>query len=421
MNVRYTKTSIGLMVAIIIVVSTLRNSVNLKSQTLHQGDNRLSTLPPFLPQKNSSKFRPVTSLASRAECVPSPYQPLVWADDSNLVHDYTTETSKYWNITISSRTTTNDDTTVMAVCEFLLKNHANHFAHTLQQLYGCFSYWQDYADKNKNETTQPILLVSHERLQTMNQNPFLSGFLQVMQSQLRLQIMGKRQFLEQNHNQTIVTIGIEGSYLLTHAQEFNRLVQKHYSFPNEDDDKECLAPRISILNRHKPKGRSIINAIPLVDELNKDASLKDYDNTTIAPKVQLEYFEGKSFREQALVFHNTDILIAPHGAQLTGLPLLASSPATCSQLIELFPKEYGIPNFFGSLAIQSGIRYAFVYLSDQSLETEEQAPDLNQRIRARSTNLCPSIDYMVKIVQESIRDWQECCRHRREQGNPTTA
>jgi hypothetical protein len=57
--------------------------------------------------------------------------------------------------------------------------------------------------------------------------------------------------------------------------------------------------------------------------------------------------------EQILFFHHHDIIISPHGAQITGIPFMKSP---CSIIIELFPKGYYISYYFGSLESSSNIQ-----------------------------------------------------------------
>jgi hypothetical protein len=411
----------GIVVAIIVFVSTLRNSSHLSQvQTkpfypppMQQQQRQQASPRPFLPPKNASNFRPTTSLASRASCEPSPNQPLAKVDS---FPEYS-NASMFWD---DSSVVGNNNT---AICEFLSsKDHATHFAHTMQQLYGCFSYWQVHANantnaNNTNTNARPILILSPKVQEKLEKNPFVKGFLRVLQSQIHLEIMGKRQFLEDfntNDTSSPVHIDVSGGYILKHTSILNQLVQKHYnlSSSNNDDDVECsqTTPRIAILNRRKPVGRSIINAPKLVEALSSSSSHQSSSSSALLDDdiIPLDYFEQKSFSEQVLFFQNVDILIAPHGAQLTGVPFMHGQ---CSQLLELFPKEYAVPSFFGSLAVQSSTAYSYLYLSDHSWQTE-QAENLLNRIHARATNLCPSPEAIVDSVQELIRDWQACCRRR---------
>ena len=102
--------------------------------------------------------------------------------------------------------------------------------------------------------------------------------------------------------------------------------------------------------------------------------------TTLRNLVDVTYLEGKQFHEQIQFFRDTDILIAPHGAGLTGIVFMGNDylrrpPATrgssssggsksCKQIMELYPKNYALPYYFGSLAVQSGIGHSYVYYDD---------------------------------------------------------
>jgi hypothetical protein len=159
-------------------------------------------------------------------------------------------------------------------------------------------------------------------------------------------------------------------------------------------------PRVGILNRRGSVGRSVSNADHLIQILS-DTVTKN-GSASVSP---IEYFEQKTFLEQVQFFGSIDILISPHGAQLTGIPFLANKP--CTQLLELFPKAYALPNFFGSLARNSGVGYSYLYLSENPPEGE-QAESLQERIRARAQSLCPSPTLITTIVQELITDWHSC-------------
>jgi Glycosyltransferase 61 len=62
--------------------------------------------------------------------------------------------------------------------------------------------------------------------------------------------------------------------------------------------------------------------------------------------VSVAHFETATFLEQVEFFANTDIVLSPHGAQLTGLAFLPR----CGHILEIFPPYYLYDNFFGSLA-----------------------------------------------------------------------
>jgi len=220
-------------------------------------------------------------------------------------------------------------------------------------------------------------------------------------------------------------------------------------------------PRISILNRRKT--RTIKNGDKLARDLSEMTYVYgngngDSDGDTIREEkkrgaVKVVFFEGKTFDEQVHFFRNTDILISGHGAQLTGLVFMAdngknntttaSAPSTCKQVLEFFPKNYALPYYFGSLAVQSGMRHSFVYFDDgikavnattsngtvqphtyrwrqrnpkqplsplRQLEPWEYvvAKEYKVRYRARKFKFCPRTDDMISYVVELVEDWYRC-------------
>eukprot|EP00536_Pseudo-nitzschia_multiseries_P014616 jgi/Psemu1/311176/fgenesh1_kg.738_\ len=170
----------------------------------------------------------------------------------------------------------------------------------------------------------------------------------------------------------------------------------------------CSSPRIGFLNRKPSSRRHIENSDQLVQEIS----------SALSTLVSLRCFEEETFEEQVRFFHSVDLLISPHGAQLTGLPFLANKP--CTHLIELFPHKYLMPDFYGSLARDSGVEYSYIYVSNSSVEelTKNEAaseiegrlvsPNLFERIGARSQNFCLDPKLIVDAARHSIRKWCEC-------------
>ena len=119
-------------------------------------------------------------------------------------------------------------------------------------------------------------------------------------------------------------------------------------------------------------------------------------------------FENASFEDQVRFFSTVDILVSPHGAQLTGLAFMPN----CGQILELTPKGYHIPYFFGSLANASGLGYGYVYTSpgDPVNETKAMSATIDLRNKARSANLCPSTTSIVQGVLDLFENWNNCCK-----------
>jgi len=130
-------------------------------------------------------------------------------------------------------------------------------------------------------------------------------------------------------------------------------------------------------------------------------------NNSDSTDAPVAYFESMSFLEQVQFFRDTDIVISPHGAALTGVAFMPK----CGFLMEIFPVRYTIPNFFGSLTVYSGHQHRYVMLTKTdnfSKERAESTSTLQGRIGARKANLCPPIDKIVDGVQEMIIEWRNC-------------
>lgn len=181
------------------------------------------------------------------------------------------------------------------------------------------------------------------------------------------------------------------------------------------------------------KSRAIVNIEQTREALSQMEYVYVYGNGNEDNKkasVEVEYFEGKTFEQQVDFFRRTDIVISGHGAQLTGIPFMDShSQNSCKHVMELYPEDYAPTFFFGSLAIQSGLRHSYVYWDKGSapdpMSNEKKfspAPPLElvmpwervmgdtKEIRwaARSHKFCPRPDAMMTYVAELVMDWYQC-------------
>jgi hypothetical protein len=150
--------------------------------------------------------------------------------------------------------------------------------------------------------------------------------------------------------------------------------------------------------------------------------------------ISVTYFEKTTFAEQVEFFSTTDILISVHGAQLTGLVFMGNKP--CGQLLELYPHNYALPFYFGSLAVQAGVEHSYMYFGEKEMITSSDpttqiiapvpggkvAPQHvlpwevrlgqthKERWWARQAHLCPSVDVTVEAIIQLVEDWTTCCR-----------
>ena len=134
-------------------------------------------------------------------------------------------------------------------------------------------------------------------------------------------------------------------------------------------------------------------------------------NISTSP-ITIEYFNGKSFLQQVTFYANYDIILCPHGAQVTGVVFMPR----CGAIIEIFPESWVIPEFFGTLAASANIRHYYIILSDPNQPTNVQKW-FNSTIpgkRRRAHQLCPPIRNIVTAIQQIVSDWKICISTKQE-------
>ncbi len=404
--------------------------------TSSNSTKRLNLTSDFLFSKDDINFKPTTQLSGK-ECHAMPSQPpkkieLEYYDHIRNLTDLTTIHGEI--------------ETSLAICNLNEQDKfIKHFPHLMQQLYMCYTFWQD------NPSRFPVLYI-HDR-KNMNEifsnNPFLKGFPELLVSQLHVEILTHAEILHwinihtdtddghlsflRDRNETIDFIFSKMKrpigYVLSHVDELNEITERQFDFDDEGDRNrdtyinvvgtQCSPPRIGILNRKPMNGRSILNAESLVEDITTKL-IPGSANVTSSSSVpvSLVYFEGQTFEEQVQFFQDIDILISPHGAQLTGLPFMANKK--CAKLIEVFPDKYLLPDYFGTLAVDSGIDYSYVYMSEsppnlhgsRGRVTPETARD---RKSVRQKNICLDTNRILTMLYDATLHWCECRESRMSQ------
>ena len=300
-----------------------------------------------------------------------------------------------------------------AACKFLFDDHSGHFPHAMQQLYKCVSFWN--ADRNKE-----AWLVMQK--QPLREQVFVRGFLDAIQDVRGVKIVRFRHTLQVAR--PIVDYGYDVTskhlgYALHSPDDLEELrtelyQKNHLQTSNvagcvvkggPTDDKKTVprirrrrVPNLTILNRWADNGRRLLNARDL-----KDAIQTRFNLTT----VRVVEFEQASVLQQVQMMGETDIVLSPHGAQLTSLPFLP----TCGRVIEIFGLGYYVPQFFGRLAHASGEAYSHVYAGGNDMEHETQVwmQSLETRSVARQLPICPEMETILRHVQQEIAAWKRCC------------
>lgn len=168
----------------------------------------------------------------------------------------------------------------------------------------------------------------------------------------------------------------------------------HYRLPKVHP--QCAIPRIGVLNRKTfPSLRNVGALVHAIEDATKGQV-----------KFQISTFESRTFYEQLDFLSATDILISPHGEQLSGLPFLP----TCGRVLEIFPAGFHAPHFFGSLAAVSDIDYSFLYLGRNARrESKKGMRDSESQEAVRKTSLCPEGHVVADAVLTLIDEWRQCC------------
>jgi Glycosyltransferase 61 len=405
----------------------------------------------------------------------------------------------------------NVTTTPRAVCKLHSQSRElKHFPHFMQPFYQCIDFWiqqqqQQYHNIIMNNIIDnqlppaAIIMVydsglAHDLFLGLNHSTFIQGVVQVLQHYFDLQILSYHDYHASNNNNSNNSNNNNSNsndvlwnthlprrgYIFEHASQWANMVAEYYyplggisntttttatslsSLPSPSCDNHHhrhhpAPPRIGILNRAGSRRLEQVNA--LVDRLGQDLRYHNHHHPTSPqqqqqqqpPPPRLMYFENASFAEQVQFFAETDILVSPHGAQLTGIPFMrignntttassSSSCSSCRQVLEIFPPAYILPDFFGTLTVQSGLHHSYLYWdtvisstvtdsSNNNNSTTSPPPTtapppplvlpgtvrvhrtIHERIHDRQAPIPIVIEDVVEAVQELVDDFHQCCYH----------
>jgi len=323
-----------------------------------------------------------------------------------------------------------------AVCEFKKSHDWTHFAHTMQQLYTCFSWWQ------ANPDLQPILYIKDIPVRSPSA-PFIQDYIRALQEVFGVQVEHTEVYKNISVHTKVITNTFDQSipaYAMRSPQDAQTLRQgilKHYVYNSSNTNATtttagCPAhinnnphhhrrcPAIGFLNRKS--SRRVDNYREVLQRLRRGNPQNTVFSSVCTGPQKIQYldsFDHKTFIEQITFMSQIDILIGPHGAQFTSTLFLPE----CGGLIEIFPKGYYIPNFFGSLARATGHEYVSIYTgtngTNQTAEIDEHMNTFKGRTRARGYHIQvhdPAV--VAAAVQKLTLRWQSCCRRPRRQVLP---
>ena len=271
-----------------------------------------------------------------------------------------------------------------------------HFPHTMETVFLCWSWWWQHPQKQK------VLEVPPDFDAHIQHSKFNAAFMEWMKEEV---ILTHHATEEIKAVRVIPRREAHWFYQPPDAAQSlrDRLVHHHFperkisGCPVTDTTNDILSTvRIGILNRKK--SRDIRNMVELTKALQ----------ALVTTKVIVTYFESASFKDQVDFFSSIDILISPHGAQLTGVIFMPR----CGALLELFPKSYWIPEFFGHLALGAGLQYNYLYLAPSDKVNDmalAKTQNFRFRARARAAHFHVPIARVVAEVNCMISQWASCC------------
>ena len=270
-------------------------------------------------------------------------------------------------------------------------NWDHHFPHTMETVYLCWSWWWMHPMQQK------ILEVPPDFEKKIRTSSFNFGFFEW----LRQDVIFVQNLTEEMSMLKVVPRRGRWFHSPPYDAQALRDSVVDYHFrgrnPSGCHVREESLVRIGILNRNKT--RDIVNIVEVVEALQG----------LVTTKVTVAYFEEASFKDQVDFFSSIDILVSPHGAQLTGIIFMPR----CGAILELFPKSYWIPNFFGNMALSAGLRYSYLYLatSDKIKDMQEAQSNASfDRGKARSVHFHVPVARVLMEVSCMISLWSSCCR-----------
>lgn len=290
-----------------------------------------------------------------------------------------------------------------AVCVWNGTHLNTHLPHWLEIVYRCWSWW------DMQHLKQNVLEVPNGALELWNRSrssPFAEGLWNVISRAKRIEVRVGGNNTASQIRATPSPNKIDWSFddelylpwfsSVKTARTLRKLVVKK-TFPGRRLS-GCVQhdePRIGVLDRLET--RHLLNHRDIVKGMQ----------SLVSTPVRYTLFETATFSDQIDFFSSVDILVSPHGAQLSGAAFLP----TCGQVLELLPRYYHCQFFFGTLTTSAGSTASYLYLSDENAQLEMKNITTHESRRlARSVQLCPPIPPIVSAVKELIQKWMTCCR-----------
>jgi len=155
--------------------------------------------------------------------------------------------------------------------------------------------------------------------------------------------------------------------------------------------------KIVVLVLNRKETRRMVHAESIVKALQTSRLGHDIE------AVYVRNMQG-SLQKQAQIIHTSDIIISPHGAQLTNLAFIRP----CTVVAENFPQGYYL-GFFQSYVLAAGGNSFEAYEEGRSAESDSHGVDiLAERQRRRGMDILVSPISVVRALPRFIMEFSMC-------------
>jgi Glycosyltransferase 61 len=188
--------------------------------------------------------------------------------------------------------------------------------------------------------------------------------------------------------QVLILDRVGSTRTITYVSEIQMLLEEatFTMMPNHCDDTTRM---VRLFNQNDPPNAQILRF-----------------NVTYIPS-----FTGWTVRDQARAMHRADIILSPHGAQLTNAIFIRP----CTVVLELYPYAYYVPFFPSLVRSAAGIPWvAYPQCYDRYADRNQTMRDASHRVKVRSvplfiaphsiaTNLLPMVQAHMQCRCERLK------------------
>jgi len=285
-----------------------------------------------------------------------------------------------------------DCTPTHILCESGTNFAQTHFAHAAEKLLPCWSVFQMFPDLRR-------VLVVPEGENPYARSPWSSHLLEVMQVELGTRDWNACKvaaYVPQDGGGWNLDSGAAIDNTNRFLMRTEDALQLHVAIGfGSTIAGESSQLRIGVLDRKAT--RHWVESSAFIE-----ATQRLFSNSVVEEK----YLDDASPRDQAEWVHKQDVIVSPHGAQLTNLIWARR----CTGIIELFPQGYYIPGFFGALAsVIGGVAFAgYPQGRNPAEDTLPALSDAQVRHEIRSKPLWAESESVARFLEQLVAKQKLC-------------